>query len=409
MSYSNKLLQSPKKKSLPNDRFISPCNSPVVQRTPEKSIKSKVNPTHSPTFKVAQDRFMPPLSPHFNFQSVSDLVSSPVRQPVGFQSFPTQSRIFPTKPTHSIPLTRINWDFYISILDWSIRDIITLASERNLLLINPKSTEKTKATREISHQIELVKCNPSNPLCLLGLSDGKLEFYDLKASSVASKYCIFDNVSPISGDYAENLIAVGNRKGTLAIIDDRTDEIIMHEDIHNEELCQVRFSSRTSPNYYCTSSNDTTAKIWDLRGSATEPLTKFTKHEAAIKAMAWSPFTSNIICTGGGTQDKTVKIWNTQTGEVIKSASTGSQVCNLYWNPEYNEIVSTQGYSQNHIIVWKGSDLTQLTALFTHKDRILYMAPSPDDQSFASVAPCESLQIWKMFPKIASDSLNIIR
>lgn len=30
-----------------------------------------------------------------------------------------------------------------------------------------------------------------------------------------------------------------------------------------------------------------------------------------------------------------------------------SQVCNLVWSKNVNELVSTHGYSQNQIIVWK--------------------------------------------------------
>jgi hypothetical protein len=32
---------------------------------------------------------------------------------------------------------------------------------------------------------------------------------------------------------------------------------------------------------------------------------------------------------------------------------TGSQVCNLAWSRSVNELVSTHGYSQNQITVWK--------------------------------------------------------
>ena len=33
--------------------------------------------------------------------------------------------------------------------------------------------------------------------------------------------------------------------------------------------------------------------------------------------------------------------------------SNGFQVCNLGWSKNVNEIVSTHGYSQNQIMVWK--------------------------------------------------------
>mgnify|MGYP000548384756 FL=1 len=34
-------------------------------------------------------------------------------------------------------------------------------------------------------------------------------------------------------------------------------------------------------------------------------------HRAAVKALAWSKVKNNILATGGGTNDKKIKIWNT--------------------------------------------------------------------------------------------------
>ena len=49
------------------------------------------------------------------------------------------------------------------------------------------------------------------------------------------------------------------------------------------------------------------------------------------------------------------------------------QVCNLAWSKSANELVSTHGYSQNHINVWRYPSLTQVAKLTGHTTRVLYL------------------------------------
>ena len=65
------------------------------------------------------------------------------------------------------------------------------------------------------------------------------------------------------------------------------------------------------------------------------------------------------------------------------------QVCNLSWSKNVNEVVSTHGYSQNQIIVWKQPSMTKLATLTGHTMRVLYLAVSPDGQTIVTGAGAE--------------------
>jgi cell division cycle 20-like protein 1 (cofactor of APC complex) len=39
------------------------------------------------------------------------------------------------------------------------------------------------------------------------------------------------------------------------------------------------------------------------------------------------------------------------------------QVCNISWSKNANEIVSTHGYSQNQVIIWKYPSMAKLATL----------------------------------------------
>ena len=73
------------------------------------------------------------------------------------------------------------------------------------------------------------------------------------------------------------------------------------------------------------------------------------------------------------------------------------QVCNLAWSKHASELVSTHGYSQNQILVWKYPSLTQVAKLTGHSYRVLYLAMSPDGESIVTGAGDETLRFWNVF------------
>lgn len=49
--------------------------------------------------------------------------------------------------------------------------------------------------------------------------------------------------------------------------------------------------------------------VWEPRMN--NYIGKLTDHTAAVKALAWSPHKSSLLATGGGSTDKTIKLWDT--------------------------------------------------------------------------------------------------
>ena len=56
------------------------------------------------------------------------------------------------------------------------------------------------------------------------------------------------------------------------------------------------------------------------------PLSRYTEHVAAVKAIAWSPHQHGLLASGGGTADQYIRFWNTLTGQPLQAVHTGSQV-----------------------------------------------------------------------------------
>jgi WD40 repeat protein len=296
----------------------------------------------------------------------------------------------------------------VSPLDWSKKNVIAFALTESVALINPRTLEIAELPF-IAEEVVSLKCDPTGASLFLGADSGIAQIYDVETSCGISQFEFLESGIIVS-DWKDNTIVSGSREGKFVVMDVRDDCSIRVQEAHLEQLCSVRLHPDRP--LLATCGNDCSVKIWDLRGLGSDPLMIYGEHEAAIRAAAWSPTNPDIIATGGGTADRKVKLWNTVTGETIKSVDTGSQVCNLFWHPGYKEILSSHGFSQNHLALWKDQELNPIASFHSHKQRILFLAASPDGSTIVTAAPGDSLQIWKMFPlqeRSMSHSLLLLR
>ena len=126
------------------------------------------------------------------------------------------------------------------------------------------------------------------------------------------------------------------------------------------------------------------------------PLFRFDAHQAAVKALAWCPWQKHLLASGGGTADRMIRFWNTQTGACLQSVDTKSQVCALTWAKHEKELVSSHGYSHNQVILWRYPSMVKVAELTGHTSRVLHMAQSPDGQTVVTAAADETLRFWKI-------------
>ncbi|CAL8075218.1 unnamed protein product, partial [Calicophoron daubneyi] len=180
---------------------------------------------------------------------------------------------------------------------------------------------------------------------------------------------------------------------------------------NEESVCGLKWSPDSQ--YLASGGNDNRLLVWSQHAPPSGgPVLTYEEHVAAVKAIAWSPHQHGLLASGGGTADRCIRFWNTLTGQALRSVDTGSQVCNIAWSIHSNELVSTHGYSQNQILVWRYPSLTQLVKLTGHSYRVLYLAISPDGENIVTGAGDETLRFWNIFtraktPKPPPSSLNL--
>lgn len=73
------------------------------------------------------------------------------------------------------------------------------------------------------------------------------------------------------------------------------------------------------------------------------------------------------------------------------------QVCALQWNTHERELLSSHGYSQNQLCLWKYPTMVKMAEFTGHTARVLHMAQSPDGTTVVSAAADETLRFWRAF------------
>lgn len=183
---------------------------------------------------------------------------------------------------------------------------------------------------------------------------------------------------------------------------------------HRQEVCGLRWSP--DGKQLASGGNDNILNIWDH--GRTVPRLTFSQHCAAVKALAWCPFRPNLLASGGGTADRTIRFWNTSSGALRNTVDTKSQVCAIVWSRNEEELVSSHGFSHNQLTLWKYPSMVKMAELTGHTSRVcvaipacmlcraslkwfsvprLHLAQSPDGETVVSGAADETLRFWKVF------------
>lgn len=294
-------------------------------------------------------------------------------------------------------------DFYLNLVDWGSQDVLAVGLGSSVYLWNG-STGAVDPLCDLgaSDSICSLSWIGSGTHLAIGTNSGLVEIWDATTFKCTRKMT-GHSMRASSLAWNQHILTSGSRDRTILHRDVREPAHFMKRlESHKQEVCGLRWN--IEENKLASGGNDNKLFVWD--GLNNEPLYKFNEHQAAIKAIAWSPHQRGILASGGGTADRRIKIWNTLTGNKINDVDTGSQVCNLAWSKNSNELVSTHGYSRNQIVIWKYNTMQQIASLTGHTYRVLYLSMSPDGQTIVTGAGDETLRFWNVFEKTKTDETS---
>jgi len=307
----------------------------------------------------------------------------------------SSSRTIPQQPQKVLDAPELLDDYYLNLLDWSEANVIAVALGSSVYLWNAESGDVSELMQLEGKHVTSVSWIKEGGYLGVGTSDSELQIWDAEASkrlrTIRSHESRIGSIS-----WNEHIISSGSKDGSIHNNDVRIQQsLVSRLEGHSLEVCGLKWSPDGS--LLASGANDNLLNIWDVRHSTSEPKFSLTQHTAAVKALAWCPWQSNLLASGGGTSDRHIRFWNTFDGSCLNAVDTQSQVCSLVWSKEYREILSSHGFAHNQLTIWKYPSMSKVTELTGHTSRVLHTAISPDGQVVASAAADETIRLWKAF------------
>ncbi|RWV96540.1 hypothetical protein BHE74_00011018 [Ensete ventricosum] len=368
-----------------------------------------------------------PPAPSRPFFEEADAVSPHHAKPA------KQRRYIPQSADRTLDAPDIVDDYYLNLLDWGSGNVLSIALGNTVYLWDASdgSTSELVTVDDDAGPVTSVSWAPDGRHIAVGLNSSDVRLWDSTSGRSLRTLRGVHGSRVGSLAWNNNILSTGGMDGKIVNNDVRVrSHVVQTYRGHQQEVCGLKWSG--SGQQLASGGNDNLVHIWDLSMASANPppgqsqwFHRFDDHMAAVKALAWCPFQSNLLASGGGGGDRCIKFWNTHTGACLNSVDTGSQVCSLLWNKNERELLSSHGFTQNQLTLWKYPSMVRIAELTGHTSRVLFMAQvwiaddgsgsevccddrvgslmvllklqSPDGCTVASAAGDETLRFWNVF------------
>jgi cell division cycle 20-like protein 1, cofactor of APC complex len=413
--------------STPHKNLFSYAANPTPSLTPRSTSRSDRGPNINARSEIYS------LSPVKH--SSQTMLLSPRKTP----------RAVSKVPYKVLDAPELQDDFYLNLVDWGSGDILAVGLGHSVYLWNRATGQVNQLCQLEGDTVTSVSWIQRGSHLAIGTTKGLLLIYDTVAERrLRTMTGHSARISSLA--WNAHILSTGSRDRTILHRDVRLPaQYLRRLTGHKQEVCGLKWNPDTEQ--LASGGNDNKIFVWDKMEERW--LHRWGEqeggHKAAVKAIAWSPHQRGLLASGGGTADRCIKFWNTighaqnsstlnttitgrptesaslglgltgsspivepfsptqaqQTSNphLIRSHDTGSQVCNLLFSTLTSELVSTHGYSQHAINIWKYPSMNQVVSLTGHTFRVLYLSMSPDGAVIVTGAGDETLRFWDVFGK----------
>jgi len=313
-------------------------------------------------------------------------------------SFP-KTRNISQVPERILDAPEIMDDYYLNLMDWGENGLLAVSLNQSVYLWNCFSGEISNllTTEAANNYICSVNWMNQGGNCLaIGFADNSLQLWDAQTTQpIRNLKGHTSRVSALS--WNNHILTSGSRDTWILNHDIRArNNVVSSFEGHKQEVCGLKWSP--DGKMLASGGNDNNLFIWELNNNRKKNFKYcFSEHTAAVKALSWCPWQRNLLVSGGGTADKTMKFWDVDKGRLLNNINVESQVCSILWNPFDKELLSSHGFSKNQLILWKYPTMEKITELNGHTNRVLHTCLSPDGSTVVSAAADETLRFWKVF------------
>jgi cell division cycle protein 20 (cofactor of APC complex) len=311
-------------------------------------------------------------------------------------------------PTRILDAPELVDDYYLNLISWGKNNLLAVALGQSVYLWNASTGDIQQlltltGDEDFVTSVRWADIPGHTNYLAVGTNEGPVQLWD--ADGMKKIRTMRGHAARVGSlAWSQNILSSGGRDSVIIQHDVRSaSHIVSTYAGHTQEVCGLEWNedgttlaSGGNENYLC---------IWDAAmsrrrnngrspgtGIRDSPRLLLTQHQAAVKALAWCPFHRGLLASGGGTADRTIKFWNSNSGAMLNSIDTGSQVCSLLWSKHQRELCSSHGFSENQLILWRYPTMTKIQEFKGHTARVRRMPLF--------------LQEWKTFAKLCIHSLH---
>lgn len=319
-----------------------------------------------------------------------------------------RAKKIPAAPDRVLDAPSIVDDFYLNLVAWLQTNLIVIGLEDAVYVWNALTGSVGLLCETPGRLVSSLRWSEDGLYISIGRDDGAVEIWDIETNARLRTLTTGTASRIAAHAWLLHVLTLGSKEGTVVHSDVRVSDHMVgtRRHAHLAEVCGVEY--RSDGQQFATGGNDNVVAIWDARQMNGEAVFRKTNHRAAVKAMAWCPYQSLLLATGGGTSDKCIHFWNTATGARVNLIETESQISLLNWGYAKGtgyEVVATHGYPSNNISLFNYPTLQKTGEISqAHDLRILSGCMSPDGTTLATVLGDENLKFWSLFDSFKPDA-----
>ncbi|KAK9458474.1 WD40-repeat-containing domain protein [Lipomyces oligophaga] len=324
-------------------------------------------------------------------------------------------RVLSFAPFRVLDAPGLRDDFYTNLLSWSSTTNDLAVGLGREVYIWQESTGAVLLPEWIASPVSCVSFAPDGKTLAIGRLDGSITIWCVAARRFRAEYyqgaglcCI--SWRPKSDEQGCYEFFAGDEVGevlqfALRTSNGSTEDVLLENThktkAHTQQICGIAFNPEGTQ--VAIGANDNTCTIWKVgkTGLASKPKFRW-DHRAAVKALAFCPWSPNLLATGGGSNDRTIRFWHTTSGSLVHSFNTNAQVTSLIWSRNSKEFVATFGYANpEHPIrmtIYSYPDCQPLMQIPWQEDiRCLYAVASPGGGKICTAASDETVRFYEFW------------
>ena len=283
-------------------------------------------------------------------------------------------------------------DFYLNLVDWSSHNVLAVGLGSCVYLWSAFTSRVTKlCDLAPSDSICSVAWTQRGTFLAVGTNTGDVQIWDAhKCKLIRTMTGHRSRVGTLA--WSTTMLSSGSRDRSIMQRDVRSPEQFTGKLLgHKSEVCGLKWSY--DDRELASGGNDNQLLIWSASASSGGPALRLPQHQAAVKAISWSPHQHGLLASGGGTADRCIRFWNTTTNTLYNASTLARKSATSPGQKTSTKSSRRTATRKTKSSVWRYPTMSKLATLTGHTLRVLYLAVSPTVKP-SSRAPATRLCVF---------------